>query len=78
MLIFGGFILISTVCGSPMLFFGKTFVLRDTFFEFCFLYDFSRENIFNSVSENRRRILGRRVFERQSVAGFHPPAISSS
>ena len=39
--IIGGFVLISTICVSPMLFFGKTLVLRDTFFEFRFLYPFN-------------------------------------
>ncbi|MEJ2286342.1 MAG: hypothetical protein P8X85_22425 [Desulfobacterales bacterium] len=43
--IIGGFILISTLCVSPMLFSGKTLVLRDTFFEFRFLSNFARENI---------------------------------
>jgi hypothetical protein len=48
-LIIGGFILISTICVSPMLLFGKTLVLRDTFFEFRFLYAFSKENISNGI-----------------------------
>ena len=48
-LIIGGFILISTICVSPMILFGKTLVLRDTFFEFRFLYEFSKENILNGV-----------------------------
>ena len=48
-LVIGGFILISTICVSPMLFLGKTLVLRDTFFEFRFLYQFARENILNGI-----------------------------
>jgi hypothetical protein len=32
-----------------MLFFGKTLVLRDTFFEFRFLYAFSKENLLNGI-----------------------------
>ncbi|MDH3879786.1 MAG: YfhO family protein, partial [Desulfobacterales bacterium] len=32
-----------------MILFGKTLVLRDTFFEFRFLYDFSKENILNGI-----------------------------
>ena len=48
-LIIGGFFLISTICVSPMILFGKTLVLRDTFFEFRFLYDFSKENILNGI-----------------------------
>jgi hypothetical protein len=47
--IIGGFVLISTICVSPMLFFGKTLVLRDTFFEFRFLYAFSKENLLNGI-----------------------------
>ena len=47
--IIGGFILISTLCVSPMLFSGKTLVLRDTFFEFRFLSNFARENILNGI-----------------------------
>lgn len=47
--IIGGFILISTICVSPMLFLGKTLVLRDTFFEFRFLFNFARENILNGI-----------------------------
>ena len=48
-LVIGGFILICTICVSPMLFFGKTLVLRDTFFEFRFLYAFAKENIANGI-----------------------------
>ncbi len=48
-LIIGGFILISTPGVSPMLFSEKTLVLRDTFFEFRFLYDFARENLLNGI-----------------------------
>ena len=48
-LIMGGFFLISTMCVSPMIFFGKTLVLRDTFFEFRFLYDFSKQTISNGI-----------------------------
>jgi hypothetical protein len=38
--IIGGFVLISTICVSPMLFFGKTLILRGTFFEFRFFICF--------------------------------------
>ena len=57
-----------------MLFFGKTLVLRDTFFEFRFLYDYLKQNVSNGIIPlwNPYSNCGQPFIANPQVAFFYP------